>query len=117
MSNSDFGIIALEIYFPKFYVSQHDLEVEDKCVGKYTQGLGQTSLGFCSIQEDINSMCLTVVSNLIRRTNLDLKTIGFLEVSNLLFFEIPKSYVVCINFISLIYGKISVRLSFKLEEP
>ncbi|KAH9589991.1 Hydroxymethylglutaryl-CoA synthase, mitochondrial [Schistosoma haematobium] len=80
MSNSDFGIIALEIYFPKFYVSQHDLEVEDKCVGKYTQGLGQTSLGFCSIQEDINSMCLTVVSNLIRRTNLDLKTIGFLEV-------------------------------------
>ncbi|TNN15091.1 Hydroxymethylglutaryl-CoA synthase, partial [Schistosoma japonicum] len=66
--------------FPRFYVSQHDLEVADECVGKYTQGLRQTSLGFCSMQEDINSICLTVVSNLVKRENIDLKAIGFLEV-------------------------------------
>ncbi|KAH8863141.1 Hydroxymethylglutaryl-CoA synthase 1 [Schistosoma japonicum] len=80
MSTPDFGIIALEVYFPRFYVSQHDLEVADECVGKYTQGLRQTSLGFCSMQEDINSICLTVVSNLVKRENIDLKAIGFLEV-------------------------------------
>ncbi|KAH8863143.1 Hydroxymethylglutaryl-CoA synthase, cytoplasmic [Schistosoma japonicum] len=79
MSTPDFGIIALEVYFPRFYVSQHDLEVADECVGKYTQGLRQTSLGFCSMQEDINSICLTVVSNLVKRENIDLKAIGFLE--------------------------------------
>nr|CAH8869614.1 unnamed protein product [Trichobilharzia regenti] len=80
METTDFGIIAMEVFFPRYFVSQHDLEVADECIGKYTQGLSQTSLGFCSIQEDINSICLTVVSNLIKRVNIDLRKVGFLEV-------------------------------------
>lgn len=88
MSVYDFGVIAMEIYFPRFYISQSDLEQTDNCVGKYTTGLGQLNLGFCSIEEDVNSICLTVVHNLINRLKLDLKNVGFLEVSlyTILFF-------------------------------
>jgi hydroxymethylglutaryl-CoA synthase len=30
--------------------------------GKYTVGLGQTRMGFCTDREDVNSLCLTVVN-------------------------------------------------------
>ena len=33
--------------------------------GKYTIGLGQTGLGITGDSEDINSICLTVVHNLL----------------------------------------------------
>ena len=39
------------------------MEVHDGVsAGKYTIGLGQTKMGFCSDREDINSLCLTVVN-------------------------------------------------------
>lgn len=38
--------------------------------GKYTIGLGQTKMGFCSDREDINSLCLTVLSRLMERTGV-----------------------------------------------
>lgn len=76
----DIGIRALEVYFPKCFVSQTDLEVADECVGKYTKGLRQENLGVCSVEEDIHSMSLTVLHNLIKRIGLDLQSIGFLEV-------------------------------------
>ncbi|KER26450.1 hypothetical protein T265_06306 [Opisthorchis viverrini] len=80
MSAQDFGILALEVYFPRYYISQSDLEVADGCPGKYVTGLEQESLGFCTIEEDISSICLTAVSNLVRRLNLDLLNVGFMEV-------------------------------------
>ncbi|XP_021571568.1 hydroxymethylglutaryl-CoA synthase, mitochondrial isoform X2 [Carlito syrichta] len=77
----DVGIHAIEVYFPAQYVDQTDLEkfynVE---AGKYTVGLGQTQMGFCSVQEDINSLCLTVVQRLIERTQLPWESVGRLEV-------------------------------------
>ena len=48
--------------------------------GKYTIGLGQSRMGFCSDREDINSLCLTVVDRLMRRTNTPYTAIGRLEV-------------------------------------
>ncbi|CAJ0946228.1 unnamed protein product [Ranitomeya imitator] len=64
----DVGIVALEIYFPSQYVDQEELEKFDGVgAGKYTIGLGQSKMGFCSDREDINSLCLTVVQKLMER--------------------------------------------------
>ena len=48
--------------------------------GKYTIGLGQSRMGFCSDPEDINSLCLTVVDQLMRKNNISYTDIGRLEV-------------------------------------
>ncbi|XP_030062547.1 hydroxymethylglutaryl-CoA synthase, mitochondrial [Microcaecilia unicolor] len=77
----DVGILALEIYFPSQYVEQTDLEKYDGVeAGKYTVGLGQTKMGFCSDREDINSLCLTVVQRLLERNHVPYTSIGRLEV-------------------------------------
>lgn len=75
------GILGIEIYFPAQYVDQTELEAFDgAAAGKYTIGLGQQRMGFCTDQEDINSMCLTVVHKLIDRHGIDYAQIGRLEV-------------------------------------
>ncbi|XP_060617434.2 hydroxymethylglutaryl-CoA synthase, cytoplasmic isoform X1 [Anolis sagrei] len=77
----DVGIVALEIYFPSQYVDQAELEKFDGVdAGKYTIGLGQSRMGFCSDREDINSLCLTVVQKLMERNSLSYNCIGRLEV-------------------------------------
>uniref|UniRef100_A0A2K6TBU9 3-hydroxy-3-methylglutaryl-CoA synthase 2 n=1 Tax=Saimiri boliviensis boliviensis TaxID=39432 RepID=A0A2K6TBU9_SAIBB len=77
----DVGILALEVYFPAQYVDQTDLEKYNNVeAGKYTVGLGQTHMGFCSVQEDINSLCLTVVQRLMERMQLPWDSVGRLEV-------------------------------------
>jgi len=78
---SDVGIIAIEIYFPFQYVEQSELEAFDGVSsGKYTIGLGQSQMGFCTDREDINSLCLTVVQRLIERQGISYADIGRLEV-------------------------------------
>lgn len=75
------GILALEVVFPSQYVDQTELEVFDGVsAGKYTIGLGQSRMGFCSDREDVNSLCLTVVNNLLERHNIPHSKIGYLEV-------------------------------------
>lgn len=75
------GIIGIEIIFPSQYVDQTELETFDGAsAGKYTIGLGQNRMGFCTDLEDINSLCLTVVSNILKRNNLEYSSIGHLEV-------------------------------------
>ncbi|KAL7989056.1 hypothetical protein Chor_007975 [Crotalus horridus] len=77
----DVGIVALEIYFPSQYVDQIELEKFDGVdAGKYTIGLGQSKMGFCSDREDINSLCLTAVQKLMERNSLSYDCIGRLEV-------------------------------------
>lgn len=63
------GILAFELVTPSRYVKQTDLEQYD-CVskGKYTVGLGQERMAFCSDREDVVSLCLTAVSFLMSRT-------------------------------------------------
>lgn len=75
------GIIAMEIYFPSHYVDQVELEKFDGVTeGKYTIGLGQRKMGFCTDREDINSLCFTVLHRLIEKNNINLHDIGRLEV-------------------------------------
>lgn len=70
------GILGLEIHFPNQYVDQNDLEDFDQVSkGKYTIGLGQLKMGFCSDREDINSICLTVVQKLMEKMH-----IGMVEI-------------------------------------
>ncbi|KAJ8924336.1 hypothetical protein NQ315_007132 [Exocentrus adspersus] len=77
----DVGILALELVFPSQYVDQTELEQFDGVsAGKYTIGLGQQKMGFCSDREDINSLCLTVVKKLMERYDVKPSQIGRLEV-------------------------------------
>ncbi|CAH1772639.1 unnamed protein product [Owenia fusiformis] len=93
----DVGIIALEVYFPSQYVSQSALEQFDGVsTGKYTIGLGQTNMGFCTDREDINSLSLTVVQRLLERNNVDYKDIGRLEVGTETIIDKSKSVKTCL---------------------
>ncbi|EEY22088.1 hydroxymethylglutaryl-CoA synthase [Verticillium alfalfae VaMs.102] len=75
------GIKAIEVYFPSQYVEQSELEKHDGAsTGKYTIGLGQTKMAFCDDREDIYSFALTVVSNLLKKYEIDTNSIGRLEV-------------------------------------
>ncbi|OWR50639.1 hydroxymethylglutaryl-CoA synthase 1 [Danaus plexippus] len=75
------GILAMEIYIPSQYVAQEELEKFDGVdTGKYTIGLGQSKMGFCSDREDINSICMTALHRLIENNNINLHDIGRLEV-------------------------------------
>lgn len=75
------GILGIEIIFPSQFVDQTELEVFDGASsGKYTIGLGQSKMGFCTDREDINSLCLTVVSQLLEKYSIPHTRIGRLEV-------------------------------------
>lgn len=77
------GIEAIEVYFPSQYVEQSSLEDFDGVSkGKYTIGLGQNGLCFTSDFENVHSMALTVVSNLMKKVKLGYKDIGRLSVSS-----------------------------------
>jgi hydroxymethylglutaryl-CoA synthase len=75
------GILAMEVYFPSSYVTQRDLEVANNVsAGKYTMGLGQEAMAFTGDAEDINSVALTVVHNLLEKYSISPTEIGRLEV-------------------------------------
>lgn len=75
------GIRAIETYFPSQYVDQTELETFDGAsAGKYTVGLGQLKMGFCSDREDINSLALTVTKNLMQRYEIRPQDVGYLVV-------------------------------------
>jgi hydroxymethylglutaryl-CoA synthase len=63
------GIVAMEVYTPAIYIQQSALEVQSGvAAGKYTIGLGQEGLAVVAGDvEDINSICLTVVHNLLEK--------------------------------------------------
>ncbi|EGG18981.1 3-hydroxy-3-methylglutaryl-coenzyme A synthase 2 [Cavenderia fasciculata] len=75
------GILAMDIYFPSTFVSQQDLELYDGVSeGKYTKGLGQTNMSYCGDREDIVSMCMNALKQLMEKYNIDYNSIGRLEV-------------------------------------
>jgi len=75
------GIHAMDVYFPTTYVSQTDLEEFDGVsAGKYTIGLGQENMAVCGEREDINSVCLTAMENLLEKYGIGYDQIGRLEV-------------------------------------
>jgi hydroxymethylglutaryl-CoA synthase len=79
--NNGAGVLAIETYFPKEYISQVDLEVAyGVSAGKYTIGLGQTSMAFTGDREDINSIALTVVHSLLEKYSIDPSEVGRMEI-------------------------------------
>ena len=75
------GIIGMEFYSPNTFVSQEDLEESlgiEK--GKFTKGLGQDEMAFCDLSEDIVSMSMTALENLIKRYKISSPQIGRLEI-------------------------------------
>uniref|UniRef100_A0A915D4I5 Hydroxymethylglutaryl-coenzyme A synthase N-terminal domain-containing protein n=1 Tax=Ditylenchus dipsaci TaxID=166011 RepID=A0A915D4I5_9BILA len=83
VSVSDVGILGFELYFPKNYVCQKDLEQFDGVgAGKYTIGLGQSEMSFCYNNEDVCSLALSATSALLHNYKIDADSIGFLEVGS-----------------------------------
>lgn len=71
----------MEVYFPNTFVDQEDLEqYYGVGKGKYTIGLGQLKMGFTSDREDVNTIALTVLNNLVSNYGIDWKEVGRLEV-------------------------------------
>lgn len=78
---SNVGILGMEVYFPAQLVEQSKLEEFDKVsAGKYTIGLGQLKMSFCLDNEDINSICLTVLNRLMENYSISPQEIGRLDV-------------------------------------
>jgi len=48
--------------------------------GKYTVGLGQHNMAVCTVAEDINSISLTAVKNLMEKNFIKPNEVGRLEV-------------------------------------
>lgn len=79
--SNDVGILAMDVYFPSKYVAQEDLERYDGvAAGKYTKGLEQEAISFADDREDIYSMSLSALQQLLDKYKIDPKDIGRLEV-------------------------------------
>nr|AQZ26753.1 3-hydroxy-3-methylglutaryl-CoA synthase [Eucommia ulmoides] len=77
------GILAMEIYFPPTCVQQEAMETHDGVSkGKYTIGLGQDCMAFCTEVEDVISMSLTAVTSLLEKYGIDPTQIGRMEVGS-----------------------------------
>merc|ERR1712127_114634 len=91
------GILAMETYFPAQYIEQNKLEKFDQVSeGKYTIGLGQQRMSFCLDNEDINSICLTVLNNLFENYEIDPNEIGRLDVGTETLIDKSKSIKTCL---------------------
>lgn len=89
---STLGIVDLQLYVPKNYIDQVDLEEHDKAgKGKYTIGLGQEKMSFVGDREDVNSICLTVLDMILSRNKIATKDVGRLEVGTETFLDKSKS--------------------------
>lgn len=74
------GIISMEHLSPRNCILQNELETfMNASRGKYTIGLGQLQMRFCSEMEDINSMAMTVTKRLMARNRHILGQLGRLE--------------------------------------
>ena len=89
---SDIGILGMEVYFPNNYVDQVDFEeFSGASKGKYTIGLGQEKMAFASDREDVNTIAMTAVSQLMDNYQIAWSDIGRLEVGTETFLDKAKS--------------------------
>lgn len=73
--------MGMSVYIPRTAVSQSQLEAYDNASkGKYTLGLGQLHMSFVTDREDVVSLALTAVDQLVRDTGVSYAEIGRLEV-------------------------------------
>ncbi|KAK8091306.1 hydroxymethylglutaryl-CoA synthase [Apiospora phragmitis] len=77
----DVGIKAMEIVIPSQCLDQAQFEkYQGVSAGKYTIGLCQKFMNYCTDREDVCSLALTAVASLLRKYNIDPCSIGRLEV-------------------------------------
>ena len=75
------GILGVEVYFPSTYLDQTENEVyTGASKGKITVGLGQQAMSCINDREDINSISLTCLKNLLHKYKIRPEQIGRLEV-------------------------------------
>ncbi|KNC70051.1 hypothetical protein SARC_17428, partial [Sphaeroforma arctica JP610] len=63
----------------KLYDDNFSEKQDSVTTGKYTIGLGQDHMAYCTDLEDIHSIALTVTSRLMRRAVIGYNKIGRLE--------------------------------------
>jgi len=81
MTSKNVGILAMQVYTPSTYILQSQLEEHSGVpAGKFTIGLGQHGLAVCGDNEDVNSLALTVVHDLLETYNIDPNDVGHLQV-------------------------------------
>ena len=89
---TDVGIIDIQLYIPRYFLDQIENEEFDKAgKGKYTIGLGQQKMSFLGDREDINSICLSVLEQVLTRNRINTKDVGRLEVGTETFLDKSKS--------------------------
>eukprot|EP01083_Nonionella_stella_P011200 31836_1 len=80
------GIIAIQSYIPKFYVSQSAFEgFNNVSSGMYTNGCGQEKMSFVTDLEDICSISMTVFKNLMSKNGLVSREKHFCKPTNPIF--------------------------------
>ena len=72
-------MVTFNLFWVKYEANIQSL-IYNVPTGKYTIGLGQQGMGFCSDIEDICSLSLTAVHGLIERHAISYKDIGHLQV-------------------------------------
>lgn len=91
------GICAMSVYIPRTAVAHVDLEIFDKVpTGKYTLGLGQRFMSFVTDREDVVSLALTAVHQLVTQANISYTQIGRLEVGTETIVDKSKSIKTCL---------------------
>ena len=86
------GIKAIQVNIPRSYVTQDDLEETEisilgeesrtKIKGKFTKGLGQTALSFCTDHEDTASIAMSAVQKLMDTYGYKPTDFGRLEIGS-----------------------------------
>jgi hydroxymethylglutaryl-CoA synthase len=78
--NKKIGIVSMEHFSPRNCINQSELEsFMGVSKGKFTIGLGQQRMRFCSKMEDVNSMAMTVTNRIMMRNKALLWKLGRLE--------------------------------------
>ncbi len=80
LGENSFGILHIEVYTPPYAIKQTELEIQDNCAGKYVKGLGQIERSVNHFDEDVISMALQVVKNMLRKTGILKSDIGRIDV-------------------------------------
>ncbi|KAF8507400.1 putative hydroxymethylglutaryl-CoA synthase [Gautieria morchelliformis] len=73
----DVGVLAMEVYLPRRCICREELESFEQ---DQEITAGQEYVGYVDDLEDMNSIALTTVSALLRKCDIDPRSIGFLEI-------------------------------------
>ena len=77
----EFGIIGTHLYFPRTFVSMDSLaRLNNTPIEKLKIGLGQLNMSFTYPMEDVNSLCMSAVHQLLSELGIAANSIGRLSV-------------------------------------